>query len=376
MRLIINASTLSGTGVTQVAVSFIEECKKFSNNTYYVLMSNRVANQIDRFSFPSNFIFYEVNTHPRLLLRGRSIRMYLRKLEMTINPDCIFSVFGPSYWTPRSPHLIGYAYPHYVYPESPIYKIMSLKERIRIYIYKVTHRYFLKKNGSFFVCETEDVSNRLSNYLNIEKKNIYTVSNTYNHFFEGFNSARKNILPTREVDEFRFISLCSFAPNKNLEILNEVIPILNKRINDISIKFVLTANKEQLQAKMSEEAMSSIINLGLVDVSQCPQLYFECDALFLPTLLECFSANYAEAMKMEKPILTSNLSFASTVCQNAALYFDPLDPEDIAEKIILLIEDEKLRTKLINEGIKQLLKFNTSKERAERYLEICDKIKK
>jgi len=371
---LINASTLSGTGVTQVAVSFIEECKKFSQHTYYILMSTRVASQIDTKKFSSNFIFYKIVTHPRLILRGYIVRTYLRKLEKNINPDCVFSVFGPSYWTPQAPHLIGYAYPHYVYPESPIFRIMNLKDKIKIFIYKLTHRFLLKKNGFFFVCETEDVSNRLEYYLNIDRKRIYTVSNTYNHFFENFVPARTNILPAKDIDEFRFISLCSFAPNKNLEILNEVIPILKRRLEGINIKFILTVNDKQLQDKMSNEAMSSIINLGLVDVSLCPQLYFECDALFLPTLLECFSANYVEAMKMQKPILTSNLSFATTVCQNAALYFDPLNPEDIVEKILLLISDEKQRNDLIAEGNEQLLNFDTAEERARKYLEICDKI--
>ncbi|MFK2341775.1 glycosyltransferase [Bacteroides fragilis] len=89
---------------------------------------------------------------------------------------------------------------------------------------------------------------------------------------------------------------------------------------------------------MSEEAKKSIVNLGIIDVSKCPQLYNECDALFLPTLLECFSANYVEAMKMRKPIVTSNLPFATNVCKNAALYFDPMNAHDIVEKFLFWYE--------------------------------------
>ena len=50
--------------------------------------------------------------------------------------------------------------------------------------------------------------------------------------------------------------------------------------------------------------------------------------IFLPTLLKVFIAAYPEAMKIEKPIMTSNYSFATDVCQDSALYFDPLDSKD------------------------------------------------
>ena len=52
MKLIINASTLSGTGVTQVAVSFIEECKRFEENYYFVFLSNHVYSQVEIEKFP------------------------------------------------------------------------------------------------------------------------------------------------------------------------------------------------------------------------------------------------------------------------------------------------------------------------------------
>ena len=81
-------------------------------------------------------------------------------------------------------------------------------------------------------------------------------------------------------------------------------------------------------------------------------------------------------MKMKRPILTSDLPFATTVCNKSALYFNPLDPSDISEKIIKIITDKELRNELIDNGIKQLESFNSSEERAKAYIIICKKIKK
>lgn len=374
MNIIINASTLSGTGVTQVAVSFIEECKTIDDNTYLVLISKQIASQLNCNQFPKNFTFYEVTVHPKLLFKGYTTRKKLGLLEQYFKPHCVFSVFGPSYWMPKSPHLMGYAYPHYVYEDSPLFSIMSFYEKGKNFISKTIHRILLKRNGKYYVSETDDVRNRLINFLNVPQENVFTVNNTYNHYFDRFKQSQRFSLPSRNKDEFRFLCLCSFAKHKNLEILNRVIPILNNNAKGKKVKFVLTVDGKLFQSRFSEEAKASLINLNRVNVSECPQLYYECDGLFLPTLLECFSANYPEAMQMGKPILTSNLTFATHVCQKAALYFDPLNPDDIAEKIIAVIEDEDLRIKLISEGKKQLRSFLNSSERAKAYLSICKKI--
>lgn len=367
MKLLINTSTLSGTGVTQVAVSFLEECKKH-NNKYFVFLSKRVDSQLDKSSFPENFKFYIIKRQPRYFLKSLFTRLYLKRTEKAINPDCVFSVFGPSYWTPKAPHLMGYAYPHYVYSDSPIFKILTKREKIKVYIYKMIHKYMLTKNGQYYVCETENVSSRLIQYLRINKSNIFTVTNTYNHYFENF-IPQTLFLKKKENNEFRFLSLCSFAKHKNLTILNKIIPLLKK--TNLNITFILTIDNKLFLRYFTAEARESIINLKSIDVSSCPEIYYECDALFLPTLLECFSANYVEAMKMGKPIMTSNLPFATSVCQDAAIYFDPFNEIEIAQKMIELITNKKIYKEMIHKGRHALSRFDTASERAEKYISIC-----
>ena len=374
MKLIINASGTKATGVTQVTVSFIRECIKFTENYYYVFMSQTLASQLDISDFPSNFIFYVFDYKPFFNLKG--IRSWLRliKLEKEIKPDCVFSVFGPSIWSPNSPHFMGYAYPYYVYPESPFFKVIPFKKRFIILLHKIFHKFFLQRNGSHYVCETEDVSARLPNYIKCNPENVYTVTNTYNDYFESYTPANSNFLPERKDKEFRFVTLSSFATHKNLTILNKVIPILKQRIKNYDVRFVLTVDEKLFNERMSAETRAQIYNLGRIKVYECPQVYFESDAMFLPTLMECFSASYAEAMKMGKPIITSKLPFATTVCNDAAIYFDPLNPEDIAEKMIELIEQKELQNKLVKNGYLRLKAFDSPSSRAEKYLSLCQKI--
>lgn len=375
MNLIINTTTLSGTGVTQVAVSFIYECIAFTENTYHIFLSQVVSKEIDINDFPDNFHFYQFDGHPLYGIKGISIRKRLRQLESIIKPDVVFSVFGPACWTPKSKHITGFANSYYVYPESPFFKIIPLKDSFRIRLMKLAHRFFLRRNGKYFICETEDMSERLSTFLKVKKDNIFTVSNTYNKYFETYQrGALSPLLPKATNKEYRFISLASFDIHKNLTILNKVIPLLIKQNIEIDIKFVLTIDPIIYEKNFSDEAKTKIINLGRIDVKQCPQLYSECNALFLPTLIESFSANYPEAMKMEIPIITSDYSFARSICEDAALYFNALDPEDIVKKILQIVNDKFVANQLISSGKIRLLEFGNAKIRAKKYLNIFGSI--
>jgi glycosyltransferase involved in cell wall biosynthesis len=134
----------------------------------------------------------------------------------------------------------------------------------------------------------------------------------------------------------------------------------------------LTINEEDFERNFSDS--NNVINLGPQKIEDCPELYIRSDALFLPTLLETYSANYPEAMIMNKPIITSNLDFAKDVCKDAALYFDPLAPQDIANKIIQLNEDIDLYEKLIENGQKRISELETSESRAIKYMNIFKSI--
>lgn len=374
MKIIINASGIKSTGVTQVTVSFIRECINFKENDYHIFMSQTVAVELEIADFPSNFIFYTFNSKPFFNIKGLQSWWRHIKLEKEIKPDCVFTVFGPSIWQPKNPHLMGYAYPYYVYPESPFFKTLSLKRRFQIELHKFFYRFYLQRNGKHYVCETKDVSSRLPRYIKCNPDNIYTATNTYSSSFKNFNPSNGSFIPEKKINEFRFVTLSGFQLHKNLTILNEVVPILKNKLNNINVIFLLTVDEKLLKKRITPQAREQIVNLGRIKVIDCPKAYYESDAMFLPTLMECFSANYPEAMKMGKPIITSDLPFATEVCGDAALYFDPLNAIDIADTMIELIMNKSLQKTLISKGYSRLNSFDTPESRAAKYLSICKSI--
>jgi len=371
MKLLINTSNLSVGGGMQVAISFINELKEVKQeNEYYIFLSQAIANQIDQNNFLNNFHFYIIEKSPASLKTRIKVVKQLDALEEQINPDVVFSIFTPTYWRPKTKHVSGFALGWLTNPKSKAFNVLSLKQKIKRTLDSIYKTYYVKRDPDYYVVETEDVKEKLHTVLNIDKEKTFVVGNTYSSEFDKKDYA-EFALPERIDNEFRLVTIAHNYPHKNIQSIREVLPYLQE--NEISYKFFVTIDDESYK-EMFTGFEYNVINLGPVESKYCPSLYAQCDALFLPTLLESFTASYPEAMKMKKPILTSNLSFAHAICQDAALYFDPLKPKNIAEKIIQLSKDKKLQQELVKKGTERLEHFETAESRARKYIKICKQI--
>jgi glycosyltransferase involved in cell wall biosynthesis len=367
MVLILNVSSNLGGGGLQVALSVLEECKKISGHTYHVFLGENVQRQIKTDSFPCFFTFYPI-PYMTIYKMGK-MHGYFKTLEKRINPDCVFTVFGPTCWKPRVPHLMGFAYGHYIYRDYAFFKRISIIYKIRSYLREWIHLSLFKYQADRLVVETEDAKERLSQKLKIDSDSINVISNTcsvhYSHII-----TYPNKLPNRKEHEIRLIIISKYYLHKNLESIPKVLYELVKRgINHVN--FVLTIEPDIYNKIISEKWQHRVYNVGHVPAIECPSLYNECDIVYLPTLLEIFSASYPEAMAMGKPILTSDLSFARSICKDAALYFDPFNISDIVDTIEKIIFDKDLYQTYMNKGRERLKMFPTAEQRVGRYLEIC-----
>ena len=370
MKILINTSNLKKGGALQVAHSFLTEIKENTENEFHVVLSSTLSKQINEKEYSENFKFYHYSINSNILNTITGKNKFLTNLENQVTPDCIFTVFGPAYWSSKSKHILGFADGWCYNPDSIAFKknFWLTKQKIKALIKFKNFR--IKKEADILIVETSDAKQKISKYLNIDEAKLKVVSNTYHEIFNSHNFPNFRVPPKKE-NEFRFVTISANYLHKNLDIIKQVIPVLKAK--KLNVSFWLTIpDKEFRHTFFGFDKW--IKNIGPVDINFVPSLYNQCDALFLPTLLETFTASYPEAMKMGKPILTSDLSFAHDICGNAAEYFNPLDTEDIANKIEQIIIDYKRRELLVKNGYIQLNKFETSKSRAEKYLKICQEI--
>lgn len=377
MRILFNLSVIRGGGGIQVALSVLEEWGKNSGHQYYVLISPNLSNLIQPENYPDNFIFKTIKIAALPSLENFKTKTIIRDIERTFNPDVVFSLFGPSYWRPKVNHLCGYALPHFVYTESPFFDLLSWKERI---IWKITGRIkfaSLKKHSDYWVTESHEVSQRLAAKLKVLQKKVFTVNNVYNSIYnypDKWKDSFKELID--QVDGLKLITITKFHLHKNLMAIPKVINYLEKYYPDFKFTFILTVKEQDFKTPLSKAQKKHILFLGKVAIEECPPLYQMSDALFMPTLLECFTVSYLEAMKMQKPILTSDLPFARDICQDAAEYFQPLDPKDVGEKIVKIAKNKERQQELIEKGTHRLQDFGTAEDRAKSYLTILEQIVK
>ena len=374
MRILINTATTNKGGGIQVAISFIEECKELYEHEYFVVLGENISKLIHKDSFTENFTFYEAPFRPATkVFSWSSHNFFLKKIEKEWKPDVVFTTTGPSYWRPKVKHVIGYNLPHYIYSDSPYFQIISFKRKLWWKSMKIYAKYILKRDADALVVQTDDLRERVKKLLS--KKSVFTVSNTISeHYLSPKKVAKK--LPVKAKNKFRLLTLSAWYPHKNLSIIPKVLDVLIKK-GYTNIVFVVTlSKKDEAKLHLFDKYEGQLINIGQVKAEEGASLYEECDAMFLPTLLECFSASYAEAMKLRKPIITSDMGFAHTVCKDAALYVNPMDENDIASKIIELSTSQELQEDLMNKGVERLQKFGSSKDRAKRYIKICKSLVK
>jgi|SaaInlV_125m_DNA_1040241.scaffolds.fasta_scaffold00653_10 glycosyltransferase involved in cell wall biosynthesis len=369
MKAIINTSNLVVGGAKQVAQSFLHELTiRKDDIEFHVFLSKEMKKEINEESFPSNFTFYHIQNKPKPFFKGKKAKQELDALEKSIKPDVVFSVFGPVYWRPQSKHIAGFASGWAINPESIAYSVLSTKTKLKIKLTNWVKLFYVNQpEADKYIVETEVVKQLLNKHSNIQLTDIEVVSNTFGDQYNSTVIPNGKITPQYD-SFFKFITISANYAHKNLEIIRKVIPLLQSK--KLNVKFFVTLPDNEFKALFTgfEE---HVINLGVIKAIDCPSFYKACDALFLPTLLESFTASYPEAMKMDLPILTSDLDFAHNLCGSAAVYCDTLNAQDTLVKIEELIANKELQASLVKSGKTQLNKFDTSKTRAEKYLKIC-----
>jgi len=106
---------------------------------------------------------------------------------------------------------------------------------------------------------------------------------------------------------------------------------------------------------------NSFVFTGFLSESEKNTLIQNSIASIYPSLYEGFGLPVLESLALGTPVICSNTSSLPEVGGEAALYFDPMNIDDIASKIEQITTDKVLRDNLLSHRDEQINKFSWKK---------------
>lgn len=160
---------------------------------------------------------------------------------------------------------------------------------------------------------------------------------------------RKYGLPDRFV-----LCLSRLNPGKNVVRLVRAFRAAAARHKDLSL--VLAGNADagylpEVVAAVRDAGLGPRVALtGSIPEADVPAVYAASEAFVFPSTSEGFGIPLIEAMAMGVPVAASAATSIPEVVGDAALLFDPLDEDAIADALLRLVEDGEGRARLVARG--------------------------
>ena len=113
---------------------------------------------------------------------------------------------------------------------------------------------------------------------------------------------------------------------------------------------------QMMQKLFSKEALANVTYLGSVPYQEIKAIIKQATVCIFPTFAEALPVSWIEAMAMQKPIVASNIGWASEIIDDGVNGFlvHPKNHEEYANKIVTLVDNLDLQTQFGIEARKKI----------------------
>jgi glycosyltransferase involved in cell wall biosynthesis len=147
------------------------------------------------------------------------------------------------------------------------------------------------------------------------------------------------------------LAVAANRPNKNPARLIEAMPDVERAVPGAVLVMAGAPGSQDAELRALVERLGVTARFpGHVDDSDLEGLYAAAGCLALPSLHEGFGLPILEAMSRGLPVVCADTSVLPEVAGDAAAYFDPRDPRDIARALAEVLSDHALAARLAAAG--------------------------
>lgn len=305
--------------------------------------------------------------------RNKAARKKLYKTCLERRIRLVYTMAGPAYLNFPAYHIQGLSNPYITHADWIAFRLRgNLIQTLSYYIF-VGLQFIYSKKADYFIFQTDQARRSFIKRGGANESNTHVIANAFD--LSLLKESNQDGLAKKENNETKVI-FCPGADytHKGFQFIPHIAHCLLKLGRD-DIKFRLTLPNGELWLKILElsqklKVSHLIENIGPYSYSDVVALYESADIVFVPSLLETFSASYLEAVVFRKKLIVADRSFSREVCGNYAEYCNPKEPQSSAKLIC-----ETLNVGVVNEDFARgiLKKYGSQIDRMSKIVDVIKK---
>ena len=364
--IIINATNIGSklNGIGTYSLNIIKGLVKNKTEVHFIIyLNNSCKKHIQDFQFPNNFKLKWVSSwiSPDKKFWGHLLRLlYSNYLSIKHPKHLQFNT---------SPLEVCFFKSNQIVTVHDIIPILFKQFHKKQYLFYKTILKYVLRNVKMVVTPSIHTKNLLLDYYKLPNEKIEAIPlGVEKHYAKDLQDAEISspyILYVGRINKMKNI----YGIIKSFIIVSGDTEIDLVIVGDCSI----TLRKLLDEMNCGEKVRNRIIFIESVDEGEKYRLMKNALLFIYPTYYEGFGLPPLEAMQCGCPVLTSNNSTLPEVCGNAAYYVDPNNENEIAEGIVNILCNDRLRKKLILNGLQRAQKFSWEKTTFE-HIKIIERI--
>jgi glycosyltransferase involved in cell wall biosynthesis len=283
-------------------------------------------------------------------------------------------------WKTRKYKDYCYFSPHYVYPlfiSQKLYVTVHdlihfkfphlFKPTIRVEVGKFFMRQVRKKAAVVFTV-SQSTKNDLRELFGFEESRVKVI---YNGIAKVFYQQE----PQSSLFDFPYLLYTgNLKPHKNLSVLIEAFSRIKDRFPDFRLVLAgVLPDRAFMRALVRLGIERRVVTKGYLSQQELIRYIDGAEFFVFPSLYEGFGFPPLEAMARKRAVISSPGGSLKEILGDNALYFSPDSAEELAEKIALFIESDRIKKDYETKGFAHSSNFSWDKAIQEYISVLIDK---
>lgn len=367
MRICIDGRLINESGIGRYIRNLLTNLSVIdTKNEYFILLKK---GDLNRFNWGKNFENVEADFGWYSAIEQIKLPQILRKLNLDLTHFPHFNV--PIFYKEKFIVTIhDLIHQHFVMKRATTLDPLTYK--IKQFGYRKVFSHAVKKSQKIIV-PSQFVKSQLHDEWGIDNGKVLVTHEGVDEKILQIKIRQKKSLQLRILEKIKvkkpYIFYVGNAhPHKNIESLIRAFKRVRVKHKDLHL--VLAGGDHYFWKRIKDHYNDpQIIYPGYVTDESLVTLFSQAEAFVMPSFEEGFGIPVLESFATNCPVVCSDIGALKEVAGEGAVYFNPKNVDDTTEKILQVLENEKLKRGLIEKGEKRVKDFSW-KKLAEKTLKI------